>query len=352
MPIPTLTRTGVSRRTALAGSAALATVAATRPARASGVVTVYSADGLKDGKPNWFDTVFAAFTQKTGIAVRYVEAGSGVVVNRVLAERSNPQADVLVTLPPFMQKAASLGVLAPMKPSSLPVIPASTRSARDLWFPLVNNYACWIYNTAELKAPPASYAALLAPGLKNRLQYSTPGQAGDGTAVMLEIIEAMGGADQGFAYLHKLQANNLGPSASTGRLAGLVDKGEILVANGDVQMNFAQMRQYPHLGIFFPAHDGRRITMPIPYDIALVKNAPHAAAAGRLIDFLLGREAQDSVYDIARGFPVRTDVPARGKTAEALAGIMHGVDVWSPDWTRVLGGLDANITSWHRVTGS
>jgi 2-aminoethylphosphonate transport system substrate-binding protein len=55
--------------------------------------------------------MFKDFTAKTGIRVQYVEGGSGVVVNRVMAERANPQADVLVTLPPFIQQAAAAGRL-------------------------------------------------------------------------------------------------------------------------------------------------------------------------------------------------------------------------------------------------
>ena len=72
-------------------------------------VTVYSADGLHDGDTSWYGTVFNEFTQATGIEVQYIEGGSGVVVNRVLAERYSPQADVLATPPPFIQKAAAEG---------------------------------------------------------------------------------------------------------------------------------------------------------------------------------------------------------------------------------------------------
>ncbi|MBV9567408.1 MAG: hypothetical protein JO172_04660, partial [Hyphomicrobiales bacterium] len=72
----------------------------------SNVVTIYSADGLHDGTPSWFGNQFDAFTKATGIKVQYVEAGSGGVVDRLAKEKSNTQADVLVTLPPFMQKAA------------------------------------------------------------------------------------------------------------------------------------------------------------------------------------------------------------------------------------------------------
>lgn len=65
------------------------------------VVTVYSADGLKSDKGDgWYDKVFAEFTKKTGIEVKYVEGGSGEMVQRAVREKTNTQADVLVTLPP------------------------------------------------------------------------------------------------------------------------------------------------------------------------------------------------------------------------------------------------------------
>ena len=72
-------------------------------------VTVYSADGVG----GWYKSQFDAFTKETGIAVNLVEAGSGEVVNRVDKEQSNPQADIVVTLPPFIQKAKQSGLLQP-----------------------------------------------------------------------------------------------------------------------------------------------------------------------------------------------------------------------------------------------
>ena len=72
----------------LAGVIAAAALAA-GVAHADGVVTIYSADGLHDGTPSWFGDQFDAFTKATGIKVQYVEAGSGVVVERVAKEESN-----------------------------------------------------------------------------------------------------------------------------------------------------------------------------------------------------------------------------------------------------------------------
>ncbi len=72
---------------------------------------------------------------------------------------------------------------------------------------------------------------------------------------MLQAFHSLGGKDAGFAYLGKLQANNVGPSASTGKLTALVNKGELLVANGDLQMNLSQIARNPNVKIFWPADD-------------------------------------------------------------------------------------------------
>ncbi|MBV8457651.1 MAG: 2-aminoethylphosphonate ABC transporter substrate-binding protein [Acetobacteraceae bacterium] len=319
----------------------------------SGVVTIYSADGLHDGSPNWFQTQFDAFTKATGIKVQYVEAGSGVVVDRVQKEKSNPQADVLVTLPPFMQKAAEEGLLQPYTPAGADEILSRDKDLHGRYYALVDNYSDFIYDAAAMKEPPKAYEDLLKPEFKNKIQYSTPGQAGDGTAVMLEVFHAFGGSQPGLVYLGKLQANNIGPSSSTGRLTALVNKGEIWVANGDLQMNLAQMADNPNIRIFWPAGpNGQRVALPIPYYVALVNGAPHAANGKKLIDWLLSREAQSTVVDIAQGIPVRNDVHPTGKAYDTIPSSLKGVQIWQPDWSALLKQLPADIADWHKATGS
>ncbi len=334
-------------------TAAVAVLLTAGGAHAAEVVTIYSADGLKDGATSWYGTQFAAFTKATGIQVQYVEGGSGVVVARVEKEQSNPQADVLVTLPPFIMKAAEDGVLQPYASPEAAQVPAASKDAQNRYVAIVNNYMCFIYDSAMMPHAPKSFADLLGPEFKNKLQYSTPGQAGDGTAVMLQVNHAFGGKDAGFDYLKKLQANNRGPSSSTGRLTALVNKGELWVSNGDVQMNAAQMADNPNIRIFFPAGpDGVRSTFALPYYAGLVKGAPHADNGRKLIDFLLSKAAQESVTAVAKGLPVRTDVTPGDASYKMLSDTMKGVTIWSPDWAAVARDLQADVASWHAATGS
>ncbi|MFM9370332.1 2-aminoethylphosphonate ABC transporter substrate-binding protein [Streptomyces sp. Da 82-17] len=320
------------------------------------VVTVYSADGLKgENGDGWYDQVFKDFEKKTGIKVEYVEGGSGEMVQRALREKSNTQADVMVTLPPFIQQAGSKGLLEKYQPKGAEQVAGADKAADGTWTAVVNNYFSFIHNKKELKQPPATWEDLLDAKYRNKLQYSTPGVAGDGTAVLIKAMHDFGSKDKAMAYLKKLQANNVGPSSSTSKLAPKTDKGELLVANGDVQMNFAQSKSMPNLGIWFPkasGKDAKPTTFALPYAAGLVKGAPHSENGKKLLDFMLGEQAQKQVSSVGGGFAARKDIKATDANAIALTKLMDGVEVFQPDWADIEKNLPAYVEDWKAATGS
>ncbi|MFI8106210.1 2-aminoethylphosphonate ABC transporter substrate-binding protein [Streptomyces sp. NPDC086023] len=318
------------------------------------VVTVYSADGLKGEKGDgWYDKVFADFTKKTGIEVKYVEGGSGEMVQRAVREKTNTQADVIVTLPPFIQQADGKGLLQAYQPKGSDQVSGADKAADGKWTSVVNNYFGFVYNKKELAQAPTTWEQLLDGRFKNRLQYSTPGVAGDGTAVLIKAMHDFGGQQPALEYLKKLQANNVGPSSSTSKLAPKTDKGELLVANGDVQMNFAQSRSMPNLGIWFPAREGgKSTTFALPYAAGLVAGAPHGENGRKLLDHLLSEEAQKLVSEVGGGFPARTDVKPTDANAVELTRLMGGVEVFEPDWADIDKNLTAYVDAWKSATGS
>lgn len=314
-----------------------------------GTVTVYSADGLA----GWYETQFAAFTEETGIAVNLVEAGSGEVVSRIGKEQSNPQADVVVTLPPFIQKADAQGLLAPSGIDTS-AVPAEVQDPDGKYVPLVDNYLSFIANPGANPAP-TTWDDLLTDQFKGKLQYSTPGQAGDGTAVLL-LLQHLKGKEGALDYLTKLQANNVGPSSSTGKLQPKVSNGELLVANGDVQMNLASItNDGSTFDIFFPADGGKRTTIALPYVMGLANGAPNSDDAKKLMEYLLSEKAQKTIATDALGVSVRTDVRDASDTstdASTPTGLVNGVEVWTPNWDEVLTSLDADIAAYQKATGN
>ncbi|MEE1739576.1 2-aminoethylphosphonate ABC transporter substrate-binding protein [Streptomyces sp. BE147] len=318
------------------------------------VVTVYSADGLKgENGDGWYDKVFKDFEKKTGIKVEYVEGGSGEMVQRAVREKSNTQADVLVTLPPFIQQAEAKGLLKAYEPAGSDQVDGADKAADATWTSVVNNYFGFIYNKKELKTPPKSWEELLDGKFKEKVQYSTPGVAGDGTAVLIKAMHDFGGKEPAMAYLKKLQTNNVGPSASTGKLAPKVDKGELLAANGDVQMNFAQSKDMPNLGIWFPAKgSGKPTSFALPYAAGLVDKAPHSANGKKLLDFMLSEQAQKDVSAVGGGFAARKDIEATDANAVELTKLMEGVEIFEPDWSDIGTNLDGYVDAWKSATGS
>ncbi|SHF37788.1 2-aminoethylphosphonate ABC transporter substrate-binding protein [Streptoalloteichus hindustanus] len=308
-------------------------------------VVLYTADGLAD----WYGKRFAEFRERTGITVQVVEAGSGEVVSRLEKERANPQADVVVTLPPFVQRAAQQGLLAEYRPPGVEHV--ALRDPQGRYAAVVNNYLAFIHNPELANPAPRTWDDLLDPRFRKKVQYSTPGQAGDGTAVLLQLQHVLG--EQGaLDYLAKLEANNVGPSSSTGKLQPKVAKGEILVANGDVQMNLATInRDRSNFRIFFPADAaGKRSTFALPYVAGLAGNAPHADNGRKLLDFLFSAEVQKTVAE-AYGRPARADVRPEGEIAGQLDEVLRDVEIWQPDWDRVLGRLDADLAAYAKAVG-
>jgi 2-aminoethylphosphonate transport system substrate-binding protein len=348
------TRVALAVALALLATPALSACGGSSAASDAKVVTVYSADGLKgENGDGWYDKVFKDFEKQTGIKVKYVEGGSGEMVQRAVREKSNPQADVLVTLPPFIQQADSKGLLEKYEPKDSVQVSGADKAPDGTWTSVVNNYFGFVYNKKELQQAPKTWDELLDAKYKNKLQYSTPGVAGDGTAVLIKAMHDFGGKEQALAYLKKLQANNVGPSASTGKLAPKVDKGELLVANGDVQMNFAQAKTMPDLGIWFPAgKDGKPTTFALPYAAGLVTKAPHSENGRKLLDFMLGRQAQKEVSSIGGGFAARADVRVTDANAIALTKVMDGVDFFEPDWNDIDKNLSSYVEDWKSATGS
>jgi 2-aminoethylphosphonate transport system substrate-binding protein len=313
-------------------------------------VTVYSADGLA----TWYKGKFDKFTKDTGINVNVVEAGSGEVVSRVEKEQSNPQADLLVTLPPFIQKADATGLLQASGVDTK-AIPAEQVGPGGNYLPIVNNALSFISNPSA-NPQPVSWDDLLKPEYKGKLQYSTPGQAGDGTAVLV-LLQHLLGKQGALDYLGKLQANNVGPSSSTGKLQPKVSNGELLVANGDVQMNLGSIKDDgSKFDIFIPvAADGKKTTISLPYVGGVTKGAPHADGAKKLLAFLVSEDVQKTVAPDALGIPVLDSLVAASEEAagpNTPAGVLKGVDVWVPDWKAVLADLDADVAAYQKVTGS
>jgi 2-aminoethylphosphonate transport system substrate-binding protein len=320
-------------RTTLPALVAAALGAVSLQAYAAGQVVLYTADGLE----NLYQSVLPAFEKQEGVKVDIVTAGSGEVVNRATIEKDSPKADVLVTLPPFIQQADQAGLLQAYRSVNYKDVPAIAKAKDGTWATFVNNYFSFAINPDVVKNPPKTFADLLQSDYAGKVAYSNPATAGDGMAMIILTTSLMG-EDKAFDYLKKLEANAKFHTKGTGYLDVLLSRDEISVANGDVQMDLddAANGGLTLKPVFLAAAPGGApTTFQLPYAIGLIRNGPHQAAGKKLIDYLMSQQVQAKVPDVF-GIPGRTDVPLAGKNGAAVKQAIAGVKLIPVDWNAVM----------------
>jgi len=81
-----------------------------------------------------------------------------------------------------------------------------------------------------------------------------------------------------------------------------------------------------------------------PIAISMAKNAPHPSAAKLFIDFVLSREGQKIIQDIALRYPVRSDVELTGQLLK-----LKGIRFWDSNWDSIFRNIE-NHQKAFRVT--
>ncbi len=333
----------VIARTLVSAAAVFATFGMATHAFAAGEVVLYTADGLE----NLYKDVLPAFEKKEGVKVAIVTAGSGEVVNRATIEKDSPKADVLVTLPPFIQQASQTGLLQAYPSVNYKNVPAIAKSSDNTWATFVNNYFSFAINPDKVKTPPKTFADLLDPAYTGKIAYSNPATAGDGMAVII-LTSSLMGEDAAFDYLKKLEQSAKFHTKGTGYLDVLLSRDEISVANGDLQMDLddAANGGLSLKPIFLAAKQGDKpTTFQLPYAIGLIKGGPNQAVGKKLIDYLMSTSVQSKVPDIY-GIPARTDVPLSGKNGEAVKQAIAGVHLIPVDWNQVMAKKADWVARW------
>lgn len=256
---------------------------------------------------NW-KNVLKAFEEETGIKAPSDNKNSGQTVSALIAEKSNPQADVAYFGITFGIKAAEKDLLDSYQPQHKEEIPANLHDPDWKWFALHYGTVAFIVNKDFIgNAPvPRSWQDLLKPEYKGKVGFLDPTSAFTGYASCVAANLAMGGSldnwDAGIKYLKELEANGVVHPKQTSYAQ--VVKGEIPIMI-DYDFNGYRMRynDKANVEVVIP----REGSIIVPYVISLVKNAPHPENAKLFLDFCLSDKGQAAFAD---GFvkPIRNGV--------------------------------------------
>lgn len=155
--------------------------------------------------------VFEQFTKDTGIKVNFIRFSSGEALARLVAERNNPQVDILLGGPADIYTAGQKdNVFAVYVQKDQKLTPAEYRDPGNHWTGIGLIPLCFLTNTDFLKKnslkAPESWQDLLNPAYKNGLQMADARTSGTATERIYSLIGVYG-VDGAFDYQKKLHKN-------------------------------------------------------------------------------------------------------------------------------------------------
>lgn len=262
--------------------------------RPAGEVVVYTSVDDIFARP-----IAAAFERDTGLTVRLVpdteETKSTGLLNRLLAERARPQADVFWSGDPM--RAAILkanGVSAPYRSPQADGLPARFSDPAHHWTGFSARARVLIFNRDQVPADaaPQSLSDLLAPRFAGRTCIANPlfGTTSMHAAALFSVL----GDERARAFFDGFLANGGTVLASNGDVRRRVANGECAVGLTDTDdARVAQLEGKP-IGIVYPDGDGMG-TLIVPNCAVLIAGGPNPGGGRAFIDYLLRPETETAL---------------------------------------------------------
>jgi iron(III) transport system substrate-binding protein len=260
------------------------------------------------------EPIFKEFERRSGLTVRVVydteETKSTGVLNRLIAEGTNPQADVFWSgdpVRPFL--LIKRGLVAPYASPNAAAIPASFKAADGTWTGFAARARVLLVNKERIGTAerPKSLKDLADPRWKGQTALANP-LYGTSTMHAAALFAGWGEADAK-SFFDQLKTNEARIASSNGEIKRLVAAGEVTFGLTDTDDANEALKEHAPVEVVFPDQDGAG-TLLMPTTAVLIKGAPHADAGRQLIDFLLSAEVEKRMAEAAAHIPLRSDVAA------------------------------------------
>lgn len=265
-------------------------------------------------------SVLAAFTKQTGIHVELLPSGdAGAALNQVILTKSSPIGDAFYGLDnTFLSRALDAGIFQPYQSPQLASVPGTYQlDPKHRVTPIDHGDVCINYDkswfSSHQLAVPTSLDDLTKPAYKGRLVVENPATSSPGLAFLLATIARYG--ENGWRpYWAKLRANGVQvvdgwDQAYNGSFTGGGGNGSVpLVVSYASSPPAAVVNANPQ-----PAQSPIGTMLSSCFRqiefVGILKTTTHAAAARKLVDFLLSQLFQADMPLQMYVFPVRDGTP-------------------------------------------
>ncbi len=239
------------------------------------------------------------FERRSGIRVRAqydTEAAKTTgLVNRILAERGRPRADVFWNNEVVQTIALrNAGALEPYASPSRAGIPEAFKDPEAYWTGFAARARVIIYNTELVSEPPTSIRDLLREEWSGNAAIANP--LFGTTATHAAALFAVWGDDAARDYFAGLRSMRVAVLPGNATVRDLVARGEYAVGLTDTDdANGGVVDGFPVAWVLPDQEAGGLGTLVLPNTVALVRGGPNSDAGKRLIDYLLGPEVESAL---------------------------------------------------------
>lgn len=265
------------------------------------------------------DDVFARpiceqFQEQTGIEVKLVpdteETKSAGLLNRLIAEKARPRADVFWSGDPV--RAAVLkakGISAPYKPANPADTSGRYSDSAGYWTALSARARVIIYNTELVSAgqEPKSLNDFLDPKWRGKACLANPlfGTSSMHAVALFTVLWD----DKAKAFFDGLRTNDVKMLSSNGEVKRRVAAGDFAFGLTDTDDASVARKEGKPVGMIYPDQDGIG-TLIVPNAAVLIANNPNPKNAKRFIDYLMTAEVEKTLAESdAAQMPLRAGVP-------------------------------------------
>jgi len=241
------------------------------------------------------EPILREFETETGIKVNAVfdteETKSTGVLNRLVAEKNNPQADVFWANEPIRAEILKQqGISAPYISLSAAGIPDIFKDPQGHWTGFSARTRVLVVHQ-KVEIPPDSIQAFTDPHWRGQGVIANP-LFGTTTTALAALFTSWGG-ERAKAFLQELKQNDIRLSSSNGESADLVAAGEFAFSLVDSDDAVSRMRQGRPIRMVHPDQGEDQIgCLVLPNAVVLIKGGGNPENGKRLIDYLLSKETE------------------------------------------------------------
>ncbi len=272
-------------------------------------MTIYVSEDEPFSRP-----VLEAFEKESGIRVHALydteESKSSGIVNRLIAEKQNPQADLYWANEPIRAEVLrKKGILTPYDSPYADTIPKNFIQKEWYWSGFSARVRLFVVHKDATKIPHSIFD-YTDPDFKSKGVIANP-LFGTTTAHIAALFVALGD-QKAKAFLEALKKNRTAISTSNGESADLVKAGKYDFSLVDSDDAISRLRSGAPIRFVYPDQGPKGIgAFVVPNCVMMIKGAKHPENAKKLFDFLLSPKVQTMLAkaDCAQ-IPLTKDLPA------------------------------------------